>query len=115
MTWLQAALFDDRPRIAAFGPDDLEHLFGDLAGDGALADQIEDRAELRGRHRRCRDILALAIEPTGKLVDHPIGGELRVAQRRSRRSADHRLEIFGGLALGDEHVGVVSAQREVGA
>src|SRR5581483_9440597 len=30
----QAALLDDVGRIAALGPDDLEHVLGDLAGDG---------------------------------------------------------------------------------
>ena len=51
---LHAARLDDRARVAAFLPDDLEQVLGDLAGDGALADQIEDGAELRRRHRRGR-------------------------------------------------------------
>ena len=79
---LQPALLDDRARIAALGPHDLEHLLGDFAGDGAVGDQIEDRTELRRANRRRRDILAFLVEPAGKFVDHPIGGELGVAALR---------------------------------
>ena len=39
---LQAARFDDRARIAALAPDDLEQVLGDLARDRAVADQVED-------------------------------------------------------------------------
>ena len=49
---LHAARFDQRAGIAALLPDDLEQVLGDLAGDGALADQVDDGAELRRRHRR---------------------------------------------------------------
>ena len=48
----QAALFgDDRAGIAALSPDDLEDVLGDFAGNGAVADQVENGAELRRRHR----------------------------------------------------------------
>ena len=53
------------------------------------------------------DVLALAVEPAGELVDHPIGGELRVAGCAAARICHDRLEIFRGLALGDKHAGVV--------
>ena len=43
---LEAALFDDRARIAALMPDDLKHILGDLAGDRAFGDQVENGAEL---------------------------------------------------------------------
>ena len=43
---LHAARLDERTWVAAFGPDDLEQVLGDLAGDGALADQIDNRGEL---------------------------------------------------------------------
>ncbi len=43
-----------------------------------------------------------------ELVDHPVRRGLGVA------ALGHRLEIVGGLALGDEHVGVVGRQAEVG-
>ena len=56
---LHAARLDDRARVAAFLPDDLEQVLGDLAGDGALADQVDDGAELRGRHRRAVNRRAL--------------------------------------------------------
>ena len=42
------ALFDDRARIAAFGPDDLEQILGDFSGNCAVGDQIEHGAKLRG-------------------------------------------------------------------
>ena len=51
---LHAALFDDRARVAAFAPDDLEQVLGDLARDRAFLDQVEHGAELRGADRRCR-------------------------------------------------------------
>ena len=50
------------------------------------------------------------VEPAGEFVDHPIGGELRVAVC-ARPLADHGFEIFRGLALGDEHAGVVAGKR----
>ena len=45
----QPARLDDRGGLAAFRPHDVEHILGDLARDGAVLDQIEDRAELAGR------------------------------------------------------------------
>src|SRR5690606_31008997 len=45
---LHAALLDDLARIAALFPYDLEKFLGDLAGNRAVADQVDDRAELRG-------------------------------------------------------------------
>ena len=49
VTCFMPALLDDRARIAAFAPDDLEQVLGDLAGDRAVGDQVEDGAELRRR------------------------------------------------------------------
>src|SRR5690606_13449906 len=43
---LQPARLDERARIAALVPDDLEQILGDLAGDRAFLDQVDDRAEL---------------------------------------------------------------------
>jgi hypothetical protein len=45
---LHAARFDEGSRIAAFGPDDLEQILGDLAGDGVGLDEVDDAAELGG-------------------------------------------------------------------
>jgi hypothetical protein len=42
-------------RVAALVPDDLEQVLGDLAGNGALLDQVDDAAELGGRNRRLVD------------------------------------------------------------
>ena len=66
--------------IAALGPDDLEQVLGDLAGDGALADQVDDGAKLLGRDRRARNIPAFLVETAEQFVDHPVGGELAVAR-----------------------------------
>src|SRR5262249_18920146 len=45
----QAALLNDLRRVAALAPDRIEHILGDLAGDGARGDEIDDGAQLRGR------------------------------------------------------------------
>src|SRR5262245_45183514 len=95
---------DDHARVAALIPDDLEHLLGDLAGDRALAHQIEQRAKLRNRDRRRNDIPALLVEPAEQLVDHPVRRGLGVAP-----VAD-RLEEVGGLAFRDQHVGIIGRE-----
>src|ERR1700754_3803110 len=59
---LHAARLDQLARVAAFGPDDLEQVLGDLAGDRAFADQADDGAELRGGDRRARNIPAFLVE-----------------------------------------------------
>src|SRR5262249_60088108 len=56
---LHAAGVHDRVRIAALVPYNLEQILGDLAGDRAGRDQIEDRTELRRRYRRGGDVLVL--------------------------------------------------------
>src|SRR5690242_6894345 len=43
---LHAARFDDSAGVAALLPNDLEQVLADLAGDGALPDQANDRAKL---------------------------------------------------------------------
>jgi hypothetical protein len=48
---LHAALVDDLDRVAAFGPDDLEQVLGDLAGDVACSDHVDDLGDLLGGHR----------------------------------------------------------------
>ena len=66
---LHAALLDDRARVAALAPDDLEQVLGDLAGDRAFRDQVEDRAKLRGADRRVGDVLAsLLRRPVSSLI-----------------------------------------------
>ena len=105
---LHAALLDDRARIAALAPDDLEQVLGDLARDGAFLDQIEHGAELRRADRAVGDVLALLVEAAGQLVDDPVGRGLGVAP------LGHRLEIVGQALLGDQHVGVVGRQAVLG-
>ena len=92
---------DDGARIAAFGEHDVEHILGDLAGDGAVLDQVEHGAETVRRDRALGDALAFLVEAAEQFVDHPVRGLLRLAALR------HRLEIIRGLALGYQHVGVV--------
>ena len=50
---LQAPLLDDRARVAALAPDDLEEVLGDLAGDLALGDQVEDPPSCAAADRGC--------------------------------------------------------------
>src|SRR5439155_1802272 len=76
---LHAARLDQRARVAAFLPDDLEQIFCDLAGDRPLADQVDDGGELLGGHRRAGNIPAFLVETAEQLVDHSVGGEFAVA------------------------------------
>ena len=70
----------------------------------ALADQVEDRAELRGGDRRVRNLLAFLVQPAGQLVDHPVGRSLGVAP------LGDRLEEVRGRALGHQHAGVIGRE-----
>ncbi len=106
---LHAARFDDGIGIAALAPDDLEQVFGDLAGNRAGGDQVEDRAELRGRHWRIQNVAPFLVEPAGELVDHPVGGRLGIA-RRAVGLLRHRLEEVSSLALGGENAGIVGGK-----
>ena len=108
---LHAARFDQLARVAAFGPDDLEQVLGDLAGDRALADQADDRSQLRRRHRRVRDVAAFLVEAPEQLVDHPVGGELAVA-RLVGKTREHGFVEHRALALGHQHAGIVGRQAE---
>ena len=49
---LHAAAFDQRLGVSAFVPDDLEQVFGDLAGNRAFLDEVDNPAQLIGRNRR---------------------------------------------------------------
>src|SRR5215813_10354827 len=109
---LHSARLNDCLRIAALGPDDVEQLLGDLAGDRALPDQIKDRAELGGRDRRAGDVLAFLVETAEQLVDHPVGGALGVAAP-TVRLPDDRLEIVGDLPPGDEPARIVFEKPEI--
>src|SRR5256886_7222143 len=102
-----AACRHDRLRIAAFAPTDLEQILGNLARNGAGRDQIENCAELRGRHRGGRNVLALFIESTRELVDNPVGGGLRVA------ALCNRFEEVGRLPLGNQNAGVVAGEAVI--
>src|SRR6185312_16834704 len=102
------ACFDNGARIAALAPKYFEQVLGNLAGNRAVRDQVEDAAELRGGYRRGRDFLALFIKPPEQVVDHPVRGSLRVAALR------YRLEVIGGLAFGHQHGSVIGRQAELG-
>src|SRR5689334_7204570 len=101
---LHAARLHDRARIAALAPTDLEQILGDLSGNRAGGDQVEDRAELRCRHRRGGDVLALLVESTRELIDHPIRGYFRIAALRGC------FEEVGHLPLRHQNTGVVSGE-----
>src|SRR5581483_9517726 len=60
----QAALLDDVGRVAALGPDDLEQVLGDLAGDGTGGDEIDDGPELGGD-------TGLAVTSSPSLLSRP--------------------------------------------
>ena len=94
-------MFDDSARVAALGPDDLEHVLGDLAGDRLLADQVDDAAELRGRDGRVLDAVALPVQPPEQLVDDPVRGGLAVPP------LGRGFKEVGRGALGHEHAGVI--------
>ena len=88
---LHAALLDDLGRVAALGPDDLEQILGDLAGDRAGGDEIDDAAELRGGDRAGADVEPFLVQAAEQLVDDPVRGGFAVAAlsnlpRRSRRA-----------------------------
>jgi aspartyl/glutamyl-tRNA(Asn/Gln) amidotransferase B subunit len=68
--------------------------------------QVEHGAEPVGRHRAVADALALLVQAAEQFVDHPVRGLLRFA------ALYRRLEIIRSLALGHEHIGVVSRKAE---
>ena len=107
---LQAARLDDRARIGAsvFRDDDRQHVLGDLAGDHAFADEIDKRGDRAGADLRLRDGLALRVGVSGEIAHDPIGDGLGVALVAAMR--DGRLEIIGGLFLGDKDAGVIGRQ-----
>jgi len=80
--------------------------FGDLAGDRALADQIDDCPKLCGRNRRRRNVTALLVEPPEQFVDHPVGGKLAVTGLVGE-PCQHGFVEIRALAFGHQHAGVV--------
>ncbi len=85
----QAATLDNVGRVAALGPEDLEDVLGDLAGDVAPRDQVDQAAELLGADRARGDVVAFLVEAAEKLVDDPVRRLLAVA------ALGHGLEIIG--------------------
>src|SRR6202012_4423062 len=83
------------------------------AGDRALADQIDDRGQLRRRDRRARNIPAFLVETAEQLVDHPVGGELAVTLLVTELG-QYRFVEHGAVAFGDQHAGIVQRQSELG-
>ena len=94
-------------RIAAFGPDDLEQVLGDLAGDHALADQLDDARRVGRRDTGdVRDVLpsllrrpnsslmtqlaaALPSRPLATALEEIGRGALRRPARRRHRPTAH--------------------------
>src|SRR3954466_10259049 len=108
---LHAAAFDQLAWVTALRPDDLEQILCDLARYRALTDQVDDRRQLRRRHRRCRNIVAFFVETPEQLVDHPIGRELAVA-RLVAKAREHGFVKHRALALGHQHAGIIGRQAE---
>ena len=98
-----------RPMIAsalAFaGPHGVEDFLGDLAGDGAVGDALQQRAQLRGADRRMRDLDLRRVQRGGDLAQEPVGG----APSASAAGRDHRLEIGGDVAVRGERGRVARA------
>jgi hypothetical protein len=65
-------------------------------------------AELGGRHGAVDDRQALAVQGAGQLALHPVGGLLGVAA-----GIHYGLEVFGHLAAGREHTGVVGRKSQI--
>src|SRR5262245_6831517 len=103
----QTPLRHDLGGIAAFAPGDLEHVLGDLAGDGARGDEIDDGAKLAGRYGRLIDRHPLPVEAPEQLVDHPVGGDLAIAP------LCHGLEEVRALPLGHQDPGIVGGELEL--
>src|ERR1700756_3670616 len=101
-----------RPGIATLSPDDLEQVFRDLAGDGALPDQVNDRSQLGGRNRRGDDRKALLVKPPEQLIDHPIGGKLAVPFFVPE-PGKHRFEEVSALALSNQNTRVIRRQAKL--
>ena len=62
VTCFMPRLSTNGARVAALVPDDLEQVLGDLAGDGAFLDQVDDRAELVGRNRSIFNVFAGLVQ-----------------------------------------------------
>ena len=67
-----AARFDDLGRIAAFGPNNLEELLPDLAGNHAVPHELDNRCKLRRRNRAVFDAFVIVLEGAEKLVNHQV-------------------------------------------
>ena len=108
---LQSARFDDRARVAALVPDDLEHVLGDLAGDRAVgrSDRGWRRAAPQSPATRQCLLPSLLSRPASSLMTQLAASfGSRFLPAPAPHALDDRFEKFGGLALGDEHAGVVA-------
>src|SRR5262249_5209777 len=101
------SLLDDGSRVAALVPNNFEQIFGDLAGNRAVLDQIEHLTKLSGRYRRHRNIFAFLVQTAEQFIDHPVRRRFAVA------AFGNRFEIVRGFALSDQHAGIVSRHREL--
>src|SRR5262245_44145450 len=110
---LHAARFDDGAGLTALLPDDLEQILGNLAGDGALPDQVDNRTQLLGGDRRTLNIPAFLVETAEQFVDHPVRRHLAVALLVGKLRQHGFIEVRA-LALGDQHAGIIGGQGEVG-
>src|SRR3569623_394386 len=110
---LQPEAFNQRFRVATLRPDDLEQVLGDLAGDRALADQIDNARQLIGGHRRGRDGDAFLVQPAEQLVDDPVRRQFAFA-RLVGKLRQHRLVEVGALAFRHQNAGIIGREAKIG-
>ena len=114
VTWCRPRALDERARIGAtvVGEQHRKHVLGDLAGDDALADEIDERGERRGAQAGVLDGDALRVGVRGEVAHDPVGDRLRVALGAA--VLDRVLEKIRRLPLGDEDRGVIGGEPVVG-
>ena len=95
------------------GEQPREEVLGDLAGDDAFADEIDEARQRRRTQARVRHCDALRIGLRGKVAHQPVGDCLRIALDAA--VLDGALKEIRRLPLGDEDRGVVGGEAVVRA
>ena len=96
-------------RVKALGKEIGEDLLGDLAGDFAGVDELNQRGQFFGGQLGFTGGQAGLVEFAQKFALHPVGGFFGVGP-----GGHGGFEVFGHVALGGEHFGVVVGQAEGG-
>ena len=108
---LEAFFFDDRIGVLAAVEHLVEDILGDLAGDGAVGNQVDQAAELRGTDRAVGDLQIVGVQAAEEVTGDPVGGDLRVAF--GTVGIHHGFIELGGLPLGDQHTRIIFAQAKL--